>query len=133
MSYPSDVTDGDWLLIKKYFERTNKRGAVSIHDKRSIVNAILYVTRGGIQWRMMPADFPPWGTVYDHYRNWCLRGVWQKVLDDLTQLHRKKLGRHEEPSYGIIDSQSTKTQYASDERAYDGGKKNQGSKKAYCG
>lgn len=132
MGYPSDLTDGDWALIEKYFERTNKRGAVSEHDKRAIVNAILYVTRGGIQWRMMPSDFPPWGTVYDHYRNWCMRGVWQKVLDDLTEHHRRKVGRNEKPSYGIIDSQSTKTQYASEERGYDGGKKNQRSKKAHC-
>lgn len=131
MGYPSDVTDSDWEIIKKYFERTNKRGAVSKHDKRSIVNAILYVTRGGIQWRMLPKDFPPWATVYAHYRYWSLRGVWQKVLDDLTEMHRRKLGRNEKPSFGIIDSQSTKTQYASEDRGYDGGKKNQRKKKTY--
>lgn len=131
MGYPSDITDADWALIAKYFERPNKRGAVSRHDKREIVNAILYVTRGGIQWRMLPSDFPPWATVYDHYRNWCVRGVWQKVLDDLTELHRRKVGRNEKPSYGIIDSQSIKTQYASEDRGYDGGKKNQRTKKTH--
>lgn len=124
MSYPSDVTDEDWALIEKYFERSSKRGAVAKHTKRELVNAILYVARGGIQWRMLPSDFPPWKTVYDHYSNWCMQGIWQKVLDDLTVLHRKMHGRNEKPSYGIIDSQSTKTQYASDERGYDGGKKN---------
>ena len=132
MGYPSDVTDDDWKLIEKYFERASKRGAVPKHNKREIVNAILYVARGGIQWRMLPTDFPPWKTVYDHYSNWCMLGVWQKALDDLTVLHRKMLGRNEKPSYGIIDSQSTKTQYASEDRGYDGGKKNQGSKKTYC-
>lgn len=40
------------------------------------------------------ADFPLWKTVYDHYRNWCLRGVWQKVLDDLAKLHRRKFCEH---------------------------------------
>lgn len=131
MGYPSDITDADWELIKDYFSRTNRRGAVSRHSKRDIVNAILYVTRGGIQWRMLPSDFPPWQTVYDHYRNWCLRGVWERVLDYLNEVHRNRLGRNEKPSYGIIDSQSVKTQYASEERGYDGGKKNQGKKKAY--
>ena len=124
MGYPSDLKDSEWGLIKDYFERSTRRGAVSKHDKRSIVNAILYITRVGVQWRMLPTDFPPWPTVHDHYRNWCLRGVWQTVLDALNEFHRRKLGRHEKPSYGIIDSQSTKTQYASEDRGYDGGKKN---------
>lgn len=132
MGYPSDLSDSDWELIKDYFARTSKRGAVGEHDKRDVVNAILYVTRGGIQWRMLPRDFPPWQTVYDHYRNWCFRGVWEKVLDQLNELHRRKLGRNEKPSYGIIDSQSTKTQYANEDRGYDGGKKNEGKKKTYC-
>ena len=131
MGYPSDVTDDDWELIEKYFSRTNKRGSVCKHPTREIVNAILYVVRGGIQWRMLPSDFPPWSTVYAHYSKWCMHGVWQKVLDALTALHRRKVGRNEKPSYGIIDSQSTKTQYFSEERGFDGGKKNQGTKKTY--
>jgi len=131
MGYPSDLTDTDWEIIKKHFERKNKRGAISKHEKKAIVNAILYVTRGGIQWRMLPSDFPPWSTVYDHYRTWCMNGVWEKVLNELTELHRRKLGRNEKPSYGIIDSQSTKTQYASEQRGYDGGKKNKREEKTY--
>ena len=132
MGYPSDLTDDDWEIIKEYFKRSDPRGAASKHDKRSIVNAILYVTRGGIQWRMLPTDFPPWPTVYDHYRNWCLHGIWEKVLAHLTALHRRKMGRNEKPSYGIIDSQSTKTQYASEDRGYDGGKKNKRKEETHC-
>jgi transposase len=89
IGYPSDLTDNDWEIIKRYFGRSDPRGAVSKHDKRNIVNAILYVTRGGIQWRMLPTDFPPWPTVYDHYRNWCLRGVWKTVLEHLNRLLSK--------------------------------------------
>jgi putative transposase len=52
------------------------------------VDAILYVLRGGIQWRMMPKDFPPWKTVYDHFSKWNKRGTWEKCLDQLTAYHR---------------------------------------------
>ena len=41
----------------------------------------------------------------------------------------KKIGRTESPSYGIIDSQSVKTQYASDDRGFDGHKKVKGRKR----
>jgi putative transposase len=94
-----------------------------------IVNAILYLVKGGIQWRLMPNDFPPWQTVYDHFSRWNKRGVWERVLDKLTAHHRKKAGRAVLPTYGIIDAQSVKTQYGSEERGIDGGKKVKGRKR----
>ncbi len=88
--YDSDVTDDEWLLIGLYFQPQDNRGAAPKHNKRDIVNAIFYLDKTGCQWRMLPSDFPPWKTVYDHYSNWNRRKVWEKVLDRLTGLHRKK-------------------------------------------
>lgn len=123
--YPSDVTDREWALIAHFFDRPDPRGNRGRHTKRTIVNAILYVVRGGIQWRMLPRDFPPWGTVYDHWRRWNQRGIWDTVLQQINRHSRLQQGRDWGPTYGIIDSQSVKTQYASAERGFDGGKKNQ--------
>lgn len=121
--YPSDLSDEEWELLAPFFQRPDPRGNPGKYAKRDIVNAILYVTKGGIQWRMLPHDFPPWDTVYDHFRRLNKRGVWEQVLDSLNRLHRQRQGRTPEPSYAIIDSQSIKTQYASEERGIDGGKK----------
>jgi putative transposase len=116
-------------LDKKEFDPVSKRGNSHKHSKRTIVNAILYVVRGGIQWRLMPNDFPPWQTVYDHFSRWNKRGVWEKCLDQLTICRRQKARRCTIPSYGIIDAQSVKTRYASEERGIDGGKKVKGHKR----
>ena len=67
MGYPSDLTNDEWKKIKNYFTRTDPRGAVEIPDKRTIANAILYVVRGGIQWHMIPKDFPAWQTVWSEH------------------------------------------------------------------
>lgn len=123
--YPSDLTDQEWALIEPFFRRPDPRGNRGKYAKRAIVNAILYVVQGGIQWRMLPKDFPPWDTVYNHFRRLNQRGVWQQALDALTQQSRRRQGKFMHPSYAIIDSQSVKTQYASDARGIDGGKKNQ--------
>jgi putative transposase len=123
--YPSDLTDKEWALIEPFFRRPDPRGNRGKYAKRDIVNAILYVVQGGIQWRMLPKDFPPWDTVYNHFRRLNQRGVWQQALDALTQESRRRQGKVLHPSYAIIDSQSVKTQYASDARGIDGGKKNQ--------
>ena len=47
----------------------------------------------------------------------------------LLKKTRKKAKRKPMPTYGIIDSQSTKTIYASNERGFDGGKKVKGRKR----
>jgi putative transposase len=61
------------------------------------------------QGEMMPNDFPPYKTVYDHYSRLCKRGVWESVLDFLNTTHREKEKRNSVPSYVIVDSQSVKT------------------------
>jgi putative transposase len=114
---------------KKDFEPASKRGNGHKHSKKVIVDAILYIVKGGIPWRMMPNDLPPWQTVYDHFSKWSKRGVWEKCLDRLVAYRRQKAGRKARPSYGIIDAQSVKTQYASEERGIDGGKKVKGRKR----
>ena len=47
----------------------------------------------------------------------------------MTVFSRQKAVRCAVPSYGIIDAQSVKTQYASEERGIDGGKKVKGHKR----
>ena len=123
MPYPSDLKEKEWLLIKQYFEQKNIIGRPLKHNRCDIINAIFYITKSGCQWRMLPQDYPPWQTVYDYFKKWCVSGTWEAVLDILNKKDRRKQGRQATPSYGIIDSQSTKTQYNSDEKGIDGGKK----------
>lgn len=118
-NYPSDLTDTQWEKIAKYFPMGNKG---EIH-KRSLVEAVLYLVDNGCKWRALPHDFPNWSTVKSFYYRAVENGTWEKVLQFLVKETRKKAGRSENPSYGLIDSQSVKTIYASDERGIDGGKK----------
>jgi putative transposase len=119
MRYLSDLTDSQWEMICGFFPVGNK----SKWDKRELVNAVLYVVKSGCQWRMLPKEFPPYQTVYAFFRRAKLNGTWHKALRSLVGTTRVINGRSMNPSYALIDSQSVKTVYASDERGYDGGKK----------
>jgi len=76
---------------------------------REVVNAVFYISRGGCSWRMLPKDFPPWQTVYGYFARWKRDGTWKRIHDALRREVRKRAGREEEPSAGIVDSQSVKT------------------------
>jgi putative transposase len=94
-------------------------------DLRRIINAILYHIKTGCQWRMLPHDFPPEGTVRDYFHRFKRDKILDKINEALRQKVRVKEGRNKEPSLAIIDSQSVKAAHTTGERGYDAGKKNQ--------
>ena len=108
-TYPSDLTDGQWKLIKPLLPGAKHGGRPRTVDIRTIINGILYLVRTGCQWRMLPVTFGPWSTVYDYFRKYRKSGLWQQIHDSLREAVRKKAGRKSTPSAAIIDSQSVKT------------------------
>ena len=118
-NYPSDLTDTQWAQIEDYFPQ----GVNSTHHKRSLINGVLYLVDNGCKWRALPHDYPPYSTVHTFYRRARISGLWEKVLNVLVKKTREEMGKNPAPSYGLIDSQSVKTIYASEERGIDGGKK----------
>ena len=88
--YPSSLNDKEWDLIKHHFYPTDKRENYCKHDRKTIVDAILYVIEGGIKWRMMPNDFSPWQTVYNHFSQWNKSGIWEAALDEINGTFREK-------------------------------------------
>jgi transposase len=91
----------------------------------------LYVVRTGCAWRYLPADFPPWQTVYWYFKQWEQAKVTEVMLAALREQAWVQQGRNPQPSAGIIDSQSVKGADAvgRDSRGYDAGKKINGRKR----
>jgi putative transposase len=124
LGYGTDLTDRQWGMIEPIFKSNKGRHPVQ-HSKRDLINAVLYLVKTGCQWRLLPNDFPPHGTVWSFYRRAVNSGIWEEAMDMPVGKTREDSGRKPSPTYGLIDSQSAKTTSASDGRGFDGGKKNQ--------
>jgi putative transposase len=128
--YPTDLTDSQWHLIKDWLPPPARTGRPRL-DLREVFNAVCYVLKGGIQWRLMPTDFPKWQSVYSHFRRWRMDGTWRRVHDALRARVRRTAGRHKHPTAGCLDSQSARTTEAAapETRGNDANKRVKGRKR----
>ena len=96
---------------------------------REVFNGLRYIVRGGVPWRMMPNDLPPWHTVYQPTKRWLKRGVFEAMVHDSRALMRLAAGRKEQPTAAIFDSRTLQSSPESGDHAgYDGAKWHKGSK-----
>jgi putative transposase len=135
--YPSDLTDEQWIALEPALPAmlcdTELGGRPEKHHRRTMLDAVLYVVDNGIMWRALPADFPPWQTVYGLHARWKADGVLADIADLLRASVRVAAGRHPEPSAAVIDSQSVAESaegvVPSATSGYDGSKKVNGRKR----
>jgi putative transposase len=57
-SYPSDLTDAQWDIIRPLIP-SSAVGRPRLVDMREVLNSIFYLTRSGCQWDMLPHDLLP--------------------------------------------------------------------------
>jgi putative transposase len=107
--YPTDLTDAEWAVLAPLVPAPKPGGRPAVHERREVVDAILYVLRAGEAWRLLPHDLPPWQTVYHYFRLWRLDGTWEAINAALRERVRVRAGRQPTPSGAILDSQSAKT------------------------
>jgi transposase len=111
--YPSDLDDVQWAVLEPRARAVMKEltvavGRPMVHDLRAMCDAVAYVVRNGVEWRALPADFPPWEAAYAFYERWNGRGLPQELVRRLRELLRVHQGRGARPSACIVDSQIVK-------------------------
>jgi transposase len=102
-------TDAEWVILGPFLPAEAKCGRKRAYPMREVVNAICYVLRGGIAWRLMPDSFPPWRTAHRWFARLRDDGTWETINHHLVMRDRERTGREASPTAAVMDSQSVKT------------------------
>lgn len=73
-AYPSDVSDDEWAFVAPYLTLMTQDAPQRVYELREVFNGLRYIVRGGVSWRMVPNDLPPWHIVYEQSHRWIKAG-----------------------------------------------------------
>ena len=125
----TELTDSQWQSIEKILEKEQGKRKRR-HDLRKIMNAILWITRTGVQWRNLDSKYPDWSIVYYYFNKWQKLGILKKMQSSFVKAERVRNGREAEAGRVAIDSQSVKkVSFVHLDTGIDGGKKVNGRKR----
>lgn len=123
------MSDDEWSFVAPYLTLMTTDAPQRVYELREVFNGVRYIVRGGISWRMVPNDLPPWHIVYEQTQRWIKAGVFQAMVNDLREVLRLAQERKAQPSAAVFDSRTLQSSPESGARAgYDGAKKRKGSK-----
>jgi len=78
------LTEGLWQQVASLLPPLQVAPKRPCYDHQTCLNGMLWVMQTGHAWRDVPSSFGPWHVVYDRYRTWRTRGLWEAIL---TVLH----------------------------------------------
>jgi putative transposase len=79
------LTDAQWRRIEGLVP--GKEGDRGRHgeDNRLFVDAVLWLARAGAPWRDLPKEFGKWNSVFQRFRRWAKKGVWERIFNVLLE------------------------------------------------
>lgn len=78
------MTDGQWRRIEPLVPGREGDPGRTGADNRVFVDAVLWITTTGVPWRDLPPEFGKWNSVFQRFRRWCRKGVWQRIVEEIN-------------------------------------------------
>jgi transposase len=68
-----------WTKILAFLRTCSGIRIGKVANCRRFVEGVLWMARSGAQWRLLPAEYGNWNTVYKRFARWCDLGIWEQM------------------------------------------------------
>ena len=126
--HAGDLTDAEWAVLEPLLPARRPMGRPPTPLRRAL-EAIFHVPRGGVAWRMLPKEFPPYQTVSGWFAAWRDDGTWEALNRHLVPLDRERAGREASPTGAALGSRGVRATEAGGPRGCDAAEKVKGRKR----
>lgn len=100
-----DLTEFEWRVISPLLP--NKPRGVPRVDDRRVLNGIFWTLRSGSPWRDLPERYGPHTTCYNRFRRWAKAGVWDRIMDAITEAYEGEVRMIDGTSVRVHHSAAT--------------------------
>ena len=78
------LSDSQWARVAPLLPGKAEDPGRSARDNREFLEAVLWIARTGVPWRDLPDEFGLWNSVFQRFRRWALKGVFERVFKELS-------------------------------------------------
>lgn len=78
------LTDDQWQKILPVLKSCPQIRLGAGRNVRPFLEAVLWVTRSGAQWRLLPKHFGNWNSIYKRFARWSELGIFEKLFDHFS-------------------------------------------------
>jgi len=78
------LTDDEWQKILPVLKTCPQIRLGGGRDCRRFLEAVLWITRSGSQWRLLPKAYGNWNSVYKRFDRWSTLGVFETLFVALS-------------------------------------------------
>lgn len=100
-----DLSEFEWRVIAHLLP--SKPRGVARGDDCRVLNGIFWVLRSGSPWRDLPERFGPYTTCCNRLRRWTTAGVWDRIMDAITDAYEGDLRMIDGTSVRVHHSAAT--------------------------
>ncbi len=79
------MSDEEWAFFERFILSVRAPNGRKPRNHRRVLDGVFWIARTGAPRRDLPEEFGKWSSVYRQFRRWTLAGLWEQILEALTE------------------------------------------------